>query len=567
MSVIGIDLGTTFSAASVVKDGQPVILPVGDQRIMPSVVGVSPDEQWLVGQSALNQWVLYPESTVRSIKRKMGSNETVLLGGNTYNPQQISAMILQRLKLAAEEHLGETVSQAVITVPAYFSDAQRQATHDAGTIAGLEVMRIINEPTAAALAYGLQGGHNEVSLIYDLGGGTFDVSLVELSSGVVDVRASHGNTHLGGDDFDERLADWLRSEFESKHKVDLRSDRQALARIHQAAEQAKISLSAEPYVWVREEYLAQKDGKPIHMEIEVSRAQFMTLIKDLLDLTLESVNRVLKDGNTEKPDHILLVGGSTYIPAVWEMLANRLGVAPRQDVNPSEAVALGAAIQGAIVAGDPIEAILVDVAPYSLGIAIADITPFGLVPGRFKRLIPRNSTIPLTRKEVFYPLHPDQKAVQIEVYQGESSLVSENILLGDFLFEDLKPVEKDGSPAVTVQFDIDVNGVLNVQAVDRGSGKEGGISVKASSQRLSQAELEAARDALPEISLLPDLPEETVEEAAALLNRAAQLSKGKDNASLQDAAERVRNLLRTGEQEELENAIDDLTDELYEAEA
>ncbi|MBN1310065.1 MAG: Hsp70 family protein [Anaerolineae bacterium] len=566
MPIIGIDLGTTFSGASTVRNGEPVLLPVGDQRIMPSVVGVSPDEQWLVGQSALNQWVLYPENTVRSIKRKMGSNETVSLGGNVYTPQQISAMILQKLKLSAEEHLGEPITQAVITVPAYFSDAQRQATRDAGTIAGLEVMRIINEPTAAALAYGLQEGRDEVSLVYDLGGGTFDASLVELSGGVVDVRASHGNTQLGGDDFDERLADWLRSEFESKHKVDVRGDRQAMARIRQAAEQAKINLSTEPYTWVREEYLAQKGGVPLHMEIEVSRSQFLTLISDLLDSTLDSVNRVLKDGEIEKPEHILLVGGSTYIPAVWDMLANHLGVAPRQDVNPSEAVALGAGIQGAIVAGEPIDAILVDVAPYSLGIAIADITPYGIIGNRFKRLIPRNSTIPVTRKEVFNPLYPGQDEVKIKVYQGESSVASENILLGEFLFEDLEIDESEGFAAFTVQFDIDVNGVLDVQAVDKGSEKKEGITVKASSQRLSQAELEAARDALPEIALMPDLPEDMVQEATVLLGRADRLLAEAENQSLKDAAGHVRELLSSGEQEDLEEAIEELIDELYEAE-
>lgn len=566
MAVIGIDLGTTFSAASIVQDGQPVMLPVGEQRVMPSVVGISPDGQWLVGQSALNQWVLYPEMTVRSIKRKMGSNETVMLDSGAYSPQQISAMILQRLKQAAGDQLGEPVTQAVITVPAYFSDAQRQATREAGAIAGLEVMRIINEPTAAALAYGLQEGRDEVSLVYDLGGGTFDVSLVELSGGVVDVRASHGNTHLGGDDFDERLADWLRSEFESKHKIDIRGDRQAMARIRRAAEQAKIDLSSEPFVWVREEYLFQKGGTPLHMEIEVSRARFLELIDDLLDSTLESVDRVLKDGEIEKPEHVLLVGGSTYIPAVWDMLANHLGVAPRQDVNPSEAVALGAGIQGAIVEGTPIDAILVDVAPYSLGIAISEITPYGLVHGLFSRLIPRNSTIPLSRKEVFHAIYPEQKQIRVEVYQGESSVVSENLLLGEFLLGNLKPEEEGEPPSVTVQFDIDVNGVLNVEAVDRGSNKEKSITITTSSQRLSQAEMEAARDALPEISTVPDLPAELVQEAAALLARAAQLSKEQNRDSLQEAAERVRSLLQSGDQEELENAIDDLIDELYEAE-
>lgn len=385
MPIIGIDLGTTFSAVSVVGQGIPTILPVGADRIMPSVVGLSPEGRWLVGRPALNQWTLYPDRTVRSIKRKMGSQETVMLGSHAYTPPQISAIILQMLKNAADQQLNEETKQAVITVPAYFSDGQRQATRDAGTIAGLEVVRIINEPTAAALAYGLEQTNDQIALVYDLGGGTFDVSLVELSAGVVDVRASHGNTHLGGDDFDARLATWLTEQFESQHGIDLRGERQALARIQRAAEQAKIALSSEPYVWVREEYLAQKRGVPLHMEIEVSRPHFISLINDLLESTLVSVNRVLEDSKVETPDHVLLVGGSTYIPVIWERLAEHVGITPRQDVNPSEAVALGAGIQGAIIAGEPIDAILVDVTPYSLGIAVAEITLFGdLVPDRYK---------------------------------------------------------------------------------------------------------------------------------------------------------------------------------------
>src|SRR5579859_3226406 len=356
MTIIGIDLGTTFSAASIVQNGQPIILPVGRDRIMPSVVGVSESGQWLVGRPALNQWVVRPAETVRSIKRKMGTSENVLLGGAEYTPPQISALILQALKMAAEQQLNEPISQAVITVPAYFSDAQRQATRDAGTIAGLDVVRILNEPTAAALAYGLEQNLDQVALVYDLGGGTFDVSLVEFASGIVDVKASHGDTHLGGDDFDLRLANWLIEQFEEQHGVDLRGDYRAQARVRAAAEQAKITLSHEPFTWVREEYLAEKQGTPLHLEVEVSRGQFISLIDDLLHSTLLSIDRVLNDAQIDQPDHVLLVGGSTYIPAVWELVADRTGLTPRQDVNPSEAVALGAGIQAGIIAGEQIEA-------------------------------------------------------------------------------------------------------------------------------------------------------------------------------------------------------------------
>lgn len=310
MTIVGIDLGTTFSAISAVRNSKPYIIPVGGDNIMPSVVGVSPEERWLVGKPALNQIALHPESTVRSIKRKMGTDQVVALVGKTYTPPEISALILQALKQSAQEQLDEPVTQAVITVPAYFSDAQRQATRDAGSIAGLEVVRILNEPTAAALAYGLQQNLDQVALVYDLGSGTFDVSLVEFSGGVVDVRASHGNTQLGGDDFDDRLAQWLIGQFESQHGVDLRTDAQAYARVRRAAEQAKIGLSKDPFVWVREEYLTQQRGIPLHMEIEVSRPQFIELINDLLLSTVDSIERVLKDGKIARPDQVLLVGGS-----------------------------------------------------------------------------------------------------------------------------------------------------------------------------------------------------------------------------------------------------------------
>ncbi len=566
MTIVGIDLGTTFSAVSIVRDGQPIMLPVGSDRIMPSVVGVSPEGQWLVGRPALNQWTLHPESTVRSIKRKMGTGEQTLLNGQSFSPPQISALILQALKAAAESALGEPVTQAVITVPAYFSDAQRQATRDAGAIAGLEVMRIINEPTAAALAYGLERNLEQVALVYDLGGGTFDVSLVELVAGVVDVKASHGNTQLGGDDFDERLARWLAEQFEAQHSVDLRTEPRVMARIRRAAEQAKIALSTEPFTWVREEYLIQQRGVPLHMEIEVSRPQFVSLIDDLLQTTLVSVERVLADSGIDQPDHVLLVGGSTYIPAVWDLVAERTGLMPRQDVNPSEAVALGAGIQGAIIAGDPIDAILVDVTPFSLGISVADFLPMGqVVSDRFKPLIHRNTTIPTTQREVFSALTPDQHKAQIEVYQGESLIASQNTLLGEFMFENMKP-EKPGQLArVTVEFDIDVNGILSVNVIDRGSGKTDGITVKASRQRLSQAEIQSAQLELPDdfLSINPALPRELVGEAEAALARADALEDQEDNDTLAEATLDIEEALEGDDEDALRAAIEVLTDLLF----
>jgi molecular chaperone DnaK len=565
MTIIGIDLGTTFSAVSVVKDGKPEIIPVGADRIMPSVVGLSPDGHWLVGRPALNQWVLHPERTVRSVKRKMGTNETFALGDRSFTPPQISAMILQALKRVAMMQIGE-VAQAVITVPAYFTNAQRQATRDAGEIAGLDVVRIINEPTAAALAYGLDEANHQVTLVYDLGGGTFDASLVELSGGVVDVRASHGNTQLGGDDFDERLAAWLTEQFEAQHGVDLRGDAKALARIQRAAEQAKIELSSKPFTWVREEYLAQKRGTPLHMEIEVSRPQFIELIDDLLHSTLVSVDRVLKDSGVDRPDHVLLVGGSTYIPAVWEMVGEHAGVTPRQDVNPSEAVALGAGVQGAIIAGEPIDAILVDITPFSLGIEVAEPMPMGqLVTDRFKVLIHRNTTIPTSQEEIFYALYPEQKAAEIKVYQGEHMVASENVLLGDFKI-DLKPEQLGEMPRVTVRFDIDVNGILKVRALDRGSRKEGSITVTASRQRLSRAEIQSAQMALPEAAALAELPDSLIREVQAMLARADQVLEQNNDDDLRDAIAFVHEALSERGEDMLRDALEDLTDILYDLE-
>jgi len=563
MSILGIDLGTTFSAVSIVKDGKPIMLPVNDARIMPSVVGVSPDGQWLVGRSALNQWALYPESTVRSIKRQMGTDATVQLAGQNYSPSQISALILMALKDAAAQQIGEEVSQAVITVPAYFSDAQRQATYEAGELAGLDVVRIINEPTAAALAYGLEHDSDEIALVYDLGGGTFDVSLVELSAGVVDVRASHGNTTLGGDDFDERLANWLIEQFEDQHEVDLRGDRKASARIQRAAEQAKRALSTEPYTWVREEYLVQKRGKPLHMEIEVSRAQFLSLIDDLLLQTMSSVERVLREGKIERPDHVMLVGGSTYIPAIWDMVAEHIGITPRQDVNPSEAVAFGASIQGAIIAGQPIDAILVDITPYSLGIDVAEFSLLGhLLTDRFKVLIHRNTTIPTSHEEVFNTLYPGQDTVNIKVYQGESRVASENTLLGDFLVENLKKEPGQQLATVTVRFDIDSNGMLNVEAVDRGSRHSAGITVQAARQNIRQNEIISAE--LPALTATTPLPGELLAEAEVLLARAELLED--EHPEVAEAADKVRKAWIRMDADTLHDTLEELTDTLFDVE-
>jgi molecular chaperone DnaK len=584
--ILGIDLGTTFSASALVQEGAPQIVPHGDERIMPSVVGLSPQGGMLVGTPAHNQYLLYPEQTIRSIKRKMGQQVQVALGERSYTPQEISAMILREIKQAAEQQFDTAVSGAVITVPAYFSDAARQATREAGEIAGFTVERIINEPTAAALAYGLDRvGEPQMVAVYDLGGGTFDVSVIELDAGVVEVRASHGNTQLGGDDFDDRLVDWLAERFEREHGTDPRSDRRALARLNRAAEAAKVELSSRPFVRVREEYLLTEEGRPLHLDVEVSRVEFEELISDLIEGTLESLDAALRDAGlrAQELNSILLVGGSTRIPLVREMLRTHTGIEPEMSVNPDEAVALGAAVQAAIIAGEPLDAILVDVTPHSLGIEVAEWQFDSLVPDRYSVIIQRNTTIPTSRSEVYSAVHPSQTAIQIKVYQGEHPVASQNTLLGEFLFDELSSEVAGQPPRITVQFDFDVNGLLHVSAVDRGSGKQARQSFKAAWAHLSAAEIARSRAEIADFDLgLLDVSDEDDEEGESaadlseltggnsqlesLLLRARQVharSSGVKAADLQTAIANLEDALKRGGQEAVEERAEALLDLLY----
>ncbi len=584
--ILGIDLGTTFSAGALVQEGAPQIVPHGDERIMPSVVGLSPQGEMLVGTLAHNQYLFYPEQTIRSVKRKMGQQVQVPLGERSYTPQEISAIILREIKQAAEQQLDTAVSGAVITVPAYFSDAARQATREAGEIAGFAVERIINEPTAAALAYGLDRvGEPQMVAVYDLGGGTFDVSVIELDAGVVEVRASHGNTQLGGDDFDDRLVDWLAERFEREHGADPRNDRRALARLNRAAEAAKVELSSKPFVRVREEYLLTEGGRPLHLDVEVSRVEFEELISDLIEGTLESLDAALRDAGlrAQELNSILLVGGSTRIPLVREMLRTHTGIEPEMSVNPDEAVALGAAVQAAIIAGEPLDAILVDVTPHSLGIEVAEWQFDSLVPDRYSVIIQRNTTIPTSRSEVYSAVHPSQTAIQIKVYQGEHPVASQNTLLGEFLFDELSPEVAGQPPRITVQFDFDVNGLLHVSAVDRGSGKQARQSFKAAWAHLSAAEIARSRAEIADfdLGLLDITGEDDDEEVSAadlgelaggnsqlesLLLRARQVharSSGVKAADLQTAIANLEDALKRGGQEAVEERAEALLDLLY----
>jgi molecular chaperone DnaK len=500
--IIGIDLGTTFSAIGIVQNGVPQIVATQGERIMPSVVGLSPQGNLLVGTPARNQYVLYPDRTIRSIKRSMGSDTPVVLGERSMTAPQVSALILRELKRRAEATLGVAVERAVITVPAYFSDAARQATREAGELAGLIVERIINEPTAAALAYGLdRSDQRQLVAVYDLGGGTFDVSIVELDSGVVEVRASHGNTKLGGDDFDALLCEHLATLFQQEHQLDLRQDRRAMARLLHAAEQAKIELSTQPMVRISEEYLITSQSGPLHLHVEIQREEFEGLIATLLEGTIESFDAALHDAqiDVEQLEHILLVGGSTRIPLVWEMLRNHTGIEPSANVNPDEAVALGAAVQGAIIAGEPLDAILVDLTPHSLGIEVAERYLDQIIPGQYSILIHRNTTIPAARAEIYSAVHPSQTAIALKIFQGEHPIAAQNTLLGEFLFDQLQAETPGEPPRIVVTFNVDVNGMVQVTAVDRGSGKQAHTTVKASRVSLAPNEIISARSELEEI--------------------------------------------------------------------
>lgn len=570
-TVVGIDLGTTNSGVATVRNGAPYMLPNGEERIIPSVVGYSPTGQWLVGTPARNQYVFSPENTVRSIKREMGTEKRVQLGGQQFTPQEISAFILRELKSIAERNLGEEIVDAVITVPAYFSDLARQATHDAGQIAGFNVRRIINEPTAAALAYGLNMAEDQMVLVYDLGGGTFDVSLVELMSGIVEVRASHGNTRLGGDDFDQRLAELVADRFEEEHGVDLRQARRAWARLVRAAEMAKIELSSHPFAWIKEEYIAEKDGVPLHLEYEVSRHEFIEAIQDMLGQTLQSVDQVMRDAQVtrEEISHVLLVGGSTRIPAVWELVTNYLDTEPHMSINPEEAVALGAGVQAGIIAGEPIDAILVDVTPHSLGIEVAEVRLGLIIPDCYNVLIHRNTTVPVTKEEVYSTLHPEQDTVEIKVYQGEKPTASENTLLGKFLITGLEPEHPGELAKVTVRFDFDVNGILKVTARDRHTGQQKDITVEASLARMSEVEIMEAQKRVA--GAPPPAPVATSAEATVLVERAERLLESdeldpEDRAELEELIAEVQAAQQAGDASGVEELLDELLELLFDLE-
>lgn len=482
--IIGIDLGTTNSAVAVMEGGESVIIPnIEGNRTTPSVVAFTKDGERLVGETAKRQAITNPDRTISSIKRHMGSDFTVKIDDKTYTPQDISAMILQKLKADAESYLGEKITEAVITVPAYFTDAQRQATKDAGRIAGLDVKRIVNEPTAAALAYGEDKDKDaQTVMVYDLGGGTFDVSILELSDGVFEVHATRGNNKLGGDDFDNRLIDYIAEEFKKENGIDLKADNMSLQRLKEAAEKAKKELSSTMSTNVNLPFITASQAGPLHLNMDITRAKFDELTADLVKMTEGPVKDALKDAglSANEIDKVLLVGGSTRIPAVQECIKKLTGKNPQKDINPDECVALGAAIQGGVLSGDVKDLLLLDVTPLSLGIeTMGNITT---------RLIERNTTIPTKKSQIFTTAADNQTSVEIHVLQGERQMAKDNVTLGRFTLDGIAPARR-GVPQIEVTFDIDANGIVNVSAKDMGTGKEQHITIT-SSTNLNEEEIE-----------------------------------------------------------------------------
>ena len=568
--IVGIDLGTTNSEIAIVENGKVTVIEDSGRKILPSFVGISDSNKILVGEPAKNQYVLYPEKTVKSIKRKMGEEDKIEMAEKSYTPQEISAIILKRLKTLAENYTNKSISKAVITVPAYFSDSQRQATREAGEIAGLEVVRMINEPTAAALSYKTE--NKKHILVYDLGGGTFDVSIVNIEDGVVEVIASHGNNKLGGDDFDQKIADHIVEHIQEQFTVDIRESRKAMARINRAAETAKRMLSDQPFIMIEEEYLYEYKGKSINLSLELARNDYEEMIVDYIDETLEAVHVALNDADltVSDIDEILLVGGSTRTPIVSKRLYQEFKQQPRIEIDPDLCVAAGAAIQAAIIAGQEISgsAVLVDITPYTYGTSAVGELDGEFYPCMYVPIIHKNSPLPLSKTELFFTMVDNQKIIEIKVYQGEDEDALKNIQVGEFIVEGL--TEAPANSPILLKLELDLNGILSVSAIEKSTGLKKSITIDNVISRFEVDEMQEAKERIQQIfgETVEDINEEekTIKQAKVLIEKAEQLldnATAEDKEDMVDMIEAINDAITADGSKILTESMEQLSDIIY----
>jgi len=571
--IIGIDLGTTNSEVAIVENGQVVVISDNNNKILPSFVGIDDQGDILVGESARNQYLVYPERTVKSIKRLMGQDIQVDLAGHAYAPQEISAIILKRLKAIAEQYADQPITKAVITVPAYFSDAQRQATREAGEIAGLEVVRMINEPTAAALAYGGNQVEQKRMLVYDLGGGTFDVSVVNIEAGVVEVLSSHGDNHLGGDDFDQQIIEHILDHLKETQGVDVRQHSKALARITRAAENAKFVLSDVPYAKIEEEYLLEHEGAAIHLSLELSRIDYEDMIEDYINATIDAVHIAMKGAKLTPADidEIVLVGGSTRTPCIRERLYDEFGFEPHSEVDPDLCVAMGAAIQAAMISGQEVNAVLVDVTPYTYGTSAIGYLNDEYYPFTYIPIIHKNTALPNRKTEAFVTNHDGQEVVNVTIYQGEDPDALNNIKIGEFLVEGLQDVEAGN--VITITLGLDLNGMLHVSAQEKATGLEKSITIKNAISRFEHGALDTARHRINKLFgqneairavVKNEAPE--IVEARKLIARAEALfdtTSNEDKEDMIDLIEDINSCIEAGLDTRLLESVAKLADIIY----